>query len=96
MSYEDSYFIDFLRAGINRVYPGKWQDVTGGFGTAIEVDGLGIQVLHHEGNVGFAAGILGGMTFSSDLARTASKISCASPMGALTLREGQTDYWSLT
>jgi hypothetical protein len=95
-SVDSDSFIDFLRAGINRVYPGKWQDFSGGFGTAIEVDGLGIHVLHHEGNVGFAAGILSEMRFSPDLVRAVSKKSCASPLGALTLREGQSDYWSLT
>jgi hypothetical protein len=89
-------FIEFLRTGVDRLYHGKWQDFRGGFGTAIEVDGLGIHVLHHEDNVGFAAGILSGVEFSEGLLRTVSKISCRSTMGALTLREGQPGHWSLT
>ena len=37
-------FIEFLRTGVDRLYHGKWQDFSGGFGTAIEVDGLVLQL----------------------------------------------------
>jgi hypothetical protein len=86
-------FVEFLRAGIDRVYPGQWADFSGGFGTAIEVNGLGIHVLHHKDDVGFAASVLGGLEFSPDLVSTVAKVSCDSAIGALTLREGQPGYW---
>jgi hypothetical protein len=85
----------FLQAGIDRVYPGKWEVVGGGFGTKVEVDNVGILVIHSDQFIHFAAGLLGGLEYSIDLVRHVSKQHCGAPFGALVLSEGQTDFWML-
>jgi hypothetical protein len=85
----------FLQAGIDRLYPGRWETIGGGFGTKIEVGGIGILIVHSDRFIHFAAGLLSGVAYSTDLIRHVSKQNCGSPFGAMTLSEGQLDHWML-
>jgi len=88
---------DFIQDGAERVYPGRWQSIGGGFGTAIEDANQGVLLVHPEDRpfIHFAGGVLSGLAFSEDLVRDLGKINCRIPFGALTLSEGQRGHWMI-
>jgi hypothetical protein len=69
-----------------------------GGASTVEADGLGILVTHdrEQGHLAFAAGVLSGVTFSTDLVRSVGKLNTSLVLGAYVLKEGQPDYWSIT
>jgi hypothetical protein len=86
---------DFIQAGVERVYPGQWETVGGGFGTRIEVDDVGVLIVHSDKFIHFASGLLAGVTFSEDLVRDVAEMNCGGPFGSLVLSEGQPGHWLL-
>jgi hypothetical protein len=89
--------VAFIRAGIERVYPGKWSPVGGDFGTAIEAGDQGVLVIHPPDGrfIHFAGGVLTGLTFSEGLVRYVSDQTRQAAFGAMTLSEGEPGYWML-
>jgi hypothetical protein len=88
---------EFIQAGVERVYPGRWKGIGEGFGTAIEVDGQGVLLVHPEDGpfLHFAGGVLSGLEFSEELVRHLGNVNCEIPFGALTLSEGQPGHWMI-
>ena len=86
---------EFIQAGVERVYPGRWETVGGGFGTRVEVDGIGLLIVHSEKFIHFASGLLSGVTFSQDLVRDVAEMNCGGPFGSIVLSEGQPGHWLL-
>jgi hypothetical protein len=89
--------VTFIRAGIERVYPGKWSSAGGDFGTAIEAEGKGVLVIHPPDGpfIHFAGGVLTDLTFSERLAQHVSNQTRQAAFGAMTLSEGEPGYWML-
>jgi len=88
---------EFVRSGIERVYPGKCEEIFP-FASKIESDGIGILAIHdhEEEHLAFAAGTLSGVTFSSDLVRDLGMLNSNVVVGAYVLSEGQPGHWSIT
>jgi hypothetical protein len=87
---------DFLESGIEYKYPGKWKNIYPG-ASVIDADGVGILVVHNreDGLLAFAAGVLGGVDFSSELVRDLGRLNSSIVLGSYVLSEGQPGYWSI-
>ena len=85
---------DFIDAGLNRLYPGKWKRSIPLF-SVVETDGIGILVIHDSeyGALGAKAGVLTGLTFSPELVRDVGELNKDIALGAYVLSEGQPGYW---
>ncbi|MDX6393199.1 MAG: hypothetical protein QOJ73_4262 [Streptosporangiaceae bacterium] len=86
---------EFIQLGIENVFPGQWEVIGGGFGTRIEVDNVGVLVIHSDRFIHFASGLLSGLDFSEELVRRVSTMNCGGPFGSLVLSEGQPGHWML-
>jgi hypothetical protein len=85
---------DFIDAGLDRLYPGKWKRSIPLF-SVVETDGVGILVMHDSeyGALGATAGVLAGLAFSPELVRDVGELNKDIALGAYVLSEGEPGYW---
>lgn len=87
---------DFIDAGLDRIYPGKWKRSIDIF-SVIEADGIGILVIHDIKYqiINIKAGVLTGLTFSPELVRDVGEMNTDIALGAYVLYEGNPGWWRL-
>ena len=85
---------DFIDAGLDRLYPGKWKRSIPLF-SVVETDGIGILVIHdsEEGVLSFSAVVLFGLAFSPELVHDVGELNKDAVLGSFNLCEGQPGYW---
>ena len=88
---------DFIDAGLDRIYPGKWKRSIDIF-SVIEADGIGILVIHDIKYqiINIKAGVLTGLTFSPELVRDVGELNTDIALGAYVLYKGIPDGGGLS